>query len=130
LPDQEVARIIESHMLNPDEFWRPLPFPSVSYDNPSWNPNGYWRGMIWPHIGFVMLQILWARGYHAQADQAANWYLKLFQQTPWFHENYNSDEAEGKALTDKRHAIGIPEYNWSLATVIRLLLRRYRDVIL
>lgn len=127
LEEDEVARIIERHMLNPDEFFRELPFPSVSYDNPQYDPNGYWRGRIWPHIVFLMIQILWKYGYHAEADRTAGNLIALFRQTPWFHENYNSAEAQGLGLTEEGYAIGFPEYNWSQATVIRLLLERYKD---
>ena len=75
----------------------------------------------------MMIQILWKHGYHDQADHTAECLLKLFGQTPWFHENYNSAEAGGLGLTDGGYVIGFPEYNWSQATVIRLLLKRYRE---
>lgn len=128
LPAEEVRRIIEGHMLNPEEFYRPLPFPSLSYDDPKFDPNGYWRGRIWPHIGFVMLQILWKHGYHEQADHCAEWFLDLYAQTPWFHENYYGAPLEApERLSGAKH--GVADYNWGHATVIRLLLRRYREPI-
>lgn len=127
LPEDEVRRIIESHMLNPDESFRPLPFPSLSYDDPKFDPEGYWRGRVWPHIGFIMLQILWKHGYRDQADQCADWFLDLYNQTPWFHENYYGAPLEPEQPSRPTH--GVREYNWAQATVIRLLLRRYRDPI-
>jgi len=127
LPEDEVRRIIESHMLSPDEFFRPLPFPSLSYDDPKFDPKGYWRGRVWPHIGFIMLQILWKHGYRDQADQCAGWFLDLYNQTPWFHETYYAAPLEAEQPSRPTH--GVREYNWAQATVIRLLLRRYRDPI-
>jgi len=119
LPQEEVARVIEGHMLNPDEFFRELPFPSLSYDNPKYEPVGYWRGRIWPHVVYWMIQTLWRHGYHAEADLTADRLLKLLHKSPWIHENYASQ--------DDIPAPGVPEYNWSLATTIELLLERYKE---
>ena len=124
LPPSEVQRIVEGHMLNPDEFFRPLPFPSVSYDHPQYDPEGYWRGRIWPHVVYWMIQTLWKTGYHAEAELTADRLLAMLQRTPWFHENYASATGEGWNARDR---IGFPDYNWSHATVIELLLERYKD---
>jgi len=124
LPAGEVARVIESHMLNPDEFFRERPFPSVSYDDPQYDGGGYWRGRIWPHIVYWMIQALWRHGYHAEAELTADRLLAMFLRTPWIHENYNSATGEG---WDAEHRMGFPDYNWSCATVIELLLERYKE---
>jgi hypothetical protein len=126
LPEGEVRRVIEGHMLNPDEFFRELPFPSLSYDNPKYDPRGYWRGRIWPHFGFWMVQTLWQHGYHAEADLTADRFLRMYQRTPWFHENYESSGGSG---WDGAKQMGFPDYNWAHATVIELLLERYKEPI-
>jgi glycogen debranching enzyme len=64
LAESEVHRVVELHMLNPKEFFRELPFPSLSYDNPRYESGGYWRGKIWPHFAYWMTQTLWRTGYH------------------------------------------------------------------
>ena len=38
LPEADVHRIIEKHMLNPDEFFRSLPFPASRLTTPNTNP--------------------------------------------------------------------------------------------
>jgi putative isomerase len=114
----QINAIVRQHMLNPREFYRPLPFPSLSYDNPKYDPKGYWRGRIWPHLVYWMIQTMWHQGFHQEADQTADWLLKMFQKTPWLHENYESALGEG---------VGTPDYNWSCATVIELLLQRYKE---
>ncbi len=119
-PDQ-VKTIVEKHMLNPDEFYRELPFPSLSYDHPKYDPTGYWRGRIWPHVAYWMVQTLWRQGYHREAEITADRLLKMLQQTPFFHENYESAGGGG---------IGCPDYNWSCATALELLLERYREPML
>jgi len=118
LPAGEVARVIESPMLNSDEFFRERPFPSVSYDDPQYDGGGYWRGRNW------MIQALWRHGYHAEAELTADRLLAMFLRTPWIHENYNSATGEG---WDAEHRMGFPDYNWSCATVIELLLERYKE---
>jgi hypothetical protein len=127
LPDADIHRIVEQHMLNPKEFFRELPFPSLSFDNPKYvsgGPEGYWRGKIWPHFGFWMAQTLWRTGYHKEAELTADRLLKMFQIQPWLMENFNSDpEKIGKDGYDSSQ----PEYNWTQAATIELLLDRYKD---
>ena len=124
LPPGEMEKVIEGHMLNAQEFFGERPFPSVSYDNPQYDPNGYWRGRIWPHVVYWMIQTLWLNGYHAEADETAQRLLRMFQQTPWIHENYHSASGAG---WDANQKIGFPDYNWSFSTLILILLERYQD---
>jgi putative isomerase len=118
LGKDQIKSIVERHMLNPQEFYRSLPFPSLSYDNPKYDPQGYWRGRIWPHVVYWMIQTMWRQGYHQEAEQTADRLLVMFEKTPWLHENYESAEGGG---------IGVPDYNWSCATAIELLLERYKE---
>jgi putative isomerase len=118
LKKEQIGAIVERHMLNPQEFYRDLPFPSLSYDNPKYEPAGYWRGRIWPHVVYWMAQTLWRQGYHKEAGQTADRLLALLQKTSWLHENYESGQGGG---------IGCPNYNWTCATAIELLLERYKD---
>ena len=71
-----------------------------------------------------MIQALWKHGYHQEADLTANRLLNMFEKTPWFMENYESSlDGVRNPPNDSSH----PEYNWSHATVILLLLERYKD---
>jgi hypothetical protein len=115
--DQAKA-MIEQHMLNPKEFYRALPFPSLSYDHPSYDPQGYWRGRIWPHVVYWMIQTLWHQGYEKEAEETAARLVGLLEKSPWLYENYESAGGAG---------IGQPDYNWTCATAIELLLERYKE---
>ena len=117
----QVKAIVERHMLNPKEFYRELPFPSLSYDNPKYDPEGYWRGRIWPHVAYWMIQTLWRQGYEKEAEESAARLMKMFEGSPWLHENYESASGGG---------IGQPDYNWGCATAIELLLERYKEPML
>jgi hypothetical protein len=118
LEREQIKAVVEQHMLNPNEFYRSLPFPSLSYDNPKYDPEGYWRGRIWPHVVYWMIQAMWRQGYEKQAEQTADRLLVMFEKTPWLHENYESAQGGG---------IGCLDYNWSCATAMELLLERYKE---
>jgi hypothetical protein len=119
LPREEVQRVIEQHMLNPEEFFGRYPFPSLSYDHPKHDPAGYWRGRVWPHFVYWMVQALWRHGYETQAEETAIRLLDMMMQTPWIHENYPSADIEA--------GYGLPEYNWSLAAAIMYLCESYKE---
>jgi glycogen debranching enzyme len=118
LAEEEVKKIVERHMLNPEEFYKELPFPSLSYDNPKYDPIGYWRGRIWPHVVYWMIQTLWRCGYHKEAEQTADRLMKIIEQCPHINETYESKNGVG---------VGCSDYNWSLATTLELLLERYKE---
>ena len=118
LKQEQIKAIVERHMLNPKEFYRELPFPSLSYDNPCYDPQGYWRGRIWPHVAYWMIQTLWRQGYEKEAEQAAARLMKMLEKSPWLYENFESATGAG---------IGQPDYNWGCATAIELLLERYKE---
>jgi hypothetical protein len=124
LPEAEVRRIVEKHMLNPDEFFRELPFPSLSYDDPKYESGGYWRGRIWPHVVYWMTQTLWRAGYHKEAELTADRLLEMMQKQPWFMENFNSDPA---VIGKEGFGYSQPEYNWAESSVIEFLLERYKE---
>jgi putative isomerase len=124
LPREEAKKVIERHMLNPAEFFRELPFPSLSYDNPKFDAKSYWRGRIWPHMTYWMTETLWRYGYHKEAELTAQRVLRMFQKSPWFMENF---EATEEGLSAPPNIFDHPEYNWSHATVIELLLQRYKE---
>ncbi|MCS7146131.1 MAG: trehalase family glycosidase, partial [Aigarchaeota archaeon] len=40
---QQAENLVE-HLFNPKEFWTTFPIPTVSVDDPNYDPRGYWRG--------------------------------------------------------------------------------------
>ena len=143
VPPREVKRIIEQHLLNPAEFFKDdMPIPSLSLDNPGFDPSGYWRGRIWPHINYWMMETLWKHGYHAEADLLADRMMTVFQSSPWLQENYPGDATmiremgettrSGQSGHETRglyaHSSSSPDYGWSAATLIETALERYKEV--
>lgn len=142
LPESEAKRVIERHLLNPDEFFSPdMPVPSLSLDNPGFTPTAYWRGRIWPHINYWMMETLWRHGYRKEADLLADRMMRLFKTTPWLQENYPGDPELIRQMaraarpiesgTESRgiyaHSSSSPDYGWSAASLIEIALERYKD---
>ena len=49
-------RLIE-HLLNPAEFWRKHPVPSLSADDPNYDSLGaYWRGGVWAPTNYMVVK--------------------------------------------------------------------------
>jgi hypothetical protein len=81
LTQEQADRFIRSHLLNPDEFWRPHGIPSLAANTPqypgasAYNPKGRssnWNGPVWGPWNLMALEALLRYGY---ADQA----LELLQ---------------------------------------------------
>lgn len=47
LKQKEAEELIDNHLLNSKEFWTEFPVPTVSLDEPSFDPTGFWRGPTW-----------------------------------------------------------------------------------
>lgn len=68
MPDPAKKDLIENCLLDPEQFFGPVPFPSVAYNHPSYDPAGYWRGRAWPHMSCWLIELLWREGYQREAD--------------------------------------------------------------
>ncbi len=102
-------------LLDPAQFFGEVPFPSIAYDEPAFDPMGYWRGKAWPHISFWLLETLQAHRPEAAAI-ARGRVLAAWLKDPYHAENMVSDAARSEAS-------GSPDYNWG-AAMLSLLLER------
>ncbi len=116
MPEEEARAAIEKHLLNDDELWGPVPFPSVAFNEPTYDPKGYCRGRGWPHIYFWNTEILARYGYEEKANEAKRRYLRVLADTVDIPENFVSTIR----LWDRRDH-GSPHYSWGLATTLFFL---------
>lgn len=66
-----LKRII-GHLLNPEEFNRPHPVPSLSFDNPNYSGDGcYWQGGVWAPINYMIVRGLLRSGEYRVAREIA-----------------------------------------------------------
>jgi Mannosylglycerate hydrolase MGH1-like glycoside hydrolase domain len=79
LPEQIGRRLVEEHLLDPDQFWLPVPAPSVSASDRTFSvrdrlfpgPRRYWRGPTWINSSWLLWIGLLRLGYQEQADELA-----------------------------------------------------------
>ncbi|HWF36366.1 MAG TPA: hypothetical protein VG295_13395 [Solirubrobacteraceae bacterium] len=79
LPESIGRRLVEEHLLNPREFWLPIPPPSVARSEDTFSGNDrwlflrrYWRGPTWINAAWLLWIGLVRLGYDAQADEMAS----------------------------------------------------------
>lgn len=67
----QVGRLAD-HILNPNEFWTLHPLPSLSKDDPNYNPQGiYWLGGVWAPTNYMVVKGLRKRGWSSLARDIA-----------------------------------------------------------
>ncbi len=96
LPRAIVTRLVEQHLLNPQEFWPPFPVPSVALNEPSFIPGRgpLWRGATWINTNWWLACGLSAHGYGDAARDLAGRSAQLVARSG-FREYYNPFNATG-----------------------------------
>ncbi|MCQ2388556.1 MAG: hypothetical protein MJ138_02465 [Kiritimatiellae bacterium] len=73
--DAQVAKLA-AHMTNPATFGARHPVPTLSRDDPNYDPKGgYWLGGVWPPTNYMIVNGLRARGHRALARDVAKKHL-------------------------------------------------------
>lgn len=96
---QRAARMINEHLLNPQEFWGEWVIPSCPRNDPAFHNNDYWRGRIWAPLNFLVY--LGLRNYnfpkvqHDLAEKSKALLLKSWLSRGYVFENYNATTGEG-----------------------------------
>ncbi len=81
-----------NHLRNPKEFWRPHVVPTLSADDPNYNPRGhYWRGSVWAPTNFMVVKGLEYQQQFSLADSIAENHLQ--NMTKIFTLGLNNDDA-------------------------------------
>lgn len=69
--EPQVRRLAE-HLVNPHEFWTPHPLPTLSKDDPNYDPSGgYWLGGVWAPTNYMVVRGLERYGRHDIAREIA-----------------------------------------------------------
>jgi len=96
LVPKEKMDVFLGHLTNPDEFYRTMPLPALSADDPDYKGWGdYWLGGVWAPTSYMVLLGLTANGKDELAqDLAEKTYAgvaQVFEATGTFWENYSPD---------------------------------------
>ncbi len=112
IPDSTQAAKLVEHLKNPDEFYRPHLFPTLSADHPRYHEEGaYWLGSIWAPTNVMYIKGLQRYGYEEFATEAAvnhlNMITKVYSNTEphtlW--ENY-APEMAAKGSNSRPNFVG------------------------
>jgi len=119
VPAETKRDLIENVLLDPEQFFGPVPFPSVAYNHPAYEPAGYWRGKAWPQITYWLLEMLSTEGYIKEADEAGRRFLAVYDREPSFPENITTDSSVYEAG-------GVADYNWGVAAYYLITTGAYK----
>ncbi len=95
---KEQAAALVKHLTDPKEFWRNYGIPSLSADDPYYNPIGYWNGPVWVPWNYLVFRGLIDYGYKKDAKELAERVLKnvdyQLKTNHWFWEFYSADDLQ------------------------------------
>lgn len=89
-------------------------WPTVAYDEPTFEPQGYWRGRTWLNTAYFALRGLQWYGYKEFAEEGRKTILGWVAAEP-SNINENYDPTTGKP-------VGAMYFGWSSAFVIKMVL--------
>lgn len=119
---ERVARMVEEHLTNPQEFYSTFPLCSVAMNEPTFDAIDMFRGASWVNINWMVIEGLARHGYHELAVNLARKTVEMVgpryinntrTRSPRLWEWYHPHTGE---------ALGNCQYTWS-ALVIDLIIR-------
>ena len=122
--DEQARRMVDEHLLNPEEFWGEWVIPSIARDDPAYAEQDYWRGRIWAPMNWLVY--LGLRNYESLAetrvalvDKSKNLLLKEWRERRHIHENYDANTGEGCGVKNSDHF-----YHWGGLLGLMALLEK------
>ncbi len=112
-PPDRAQRLIEQHLLNPEEYLPRSGFnvPTTALNSPWFNPENYWLGPVWVNTNWMILHGLEEYGRADLAEQLRSTTLGLIQRAG-FREYFNPLSGEG---------YGTDSFGWTAALSLDLL---------
>ena len=95
----EARKLVDGHLLNTKEFAAKFLVPTVSMDEPSFNPKGFWRGPVWLAINWFVYKGLLNYGFNSEAEKIYQSSLNLIEQSG-FREHFDPQTGEGFGALD------------------------------
>jgi len=122
LSTDRVHRLVREHLLNPKEFHCAFPLPSVSMDDPSFDPADMWRGPAWINVNWMVVEGLHRHGLDDLATGLARKTVELVG--PRYQNGVRTRSPRVWEWFDPRTggALGNNQFSWS-ALVVDLIVR-------
>lgn len=108
------AKSVMKVVMDSTKFATYIPFPTLSADNPKFDPKGYWRGPIWLDQVYFGISGIRKYGYKEEADSFT---MQVFDRLNGLktdapiHENYGTHTGE---------RLKAPHFSWSAAHLLML----------
>ncbi|MDP3758338.1 MAG: trehalase family glycosidase [Candidatus Daviesbacteria bacterium] len=99
LTQNEAKKLVNGHLLNSSEFWTKYPVPTVSIDEPSFDPKGFWRGPVWIATNWFIYKGLKNYGFYDIAKQIKESSIALIEKSG-FREYFDPNTGEGFGAKD------------------------------
>ena len=106
LPEGIGRRLVEDHLLDPQEFWLPVPPPSVAANDRAYSTKDtflglrrYWRGPTWVNSAWLVWLGLVRLGYAEQASELARRVIATMAREG-LREYYNPRTGAGMGARD------------------------------
>ena len=107
--------LVQKHLLNPEEFWRPFPVSSYALSEPSYTQyyipkqdmdslnalgpgHANWCGGMWPHWNYLIVHGLIDYGFKKEAEMIANKLYNVVSKEEGLFEWYNAETGDGQGL--------------------------------
>jgi len=118
---EQARRMMDEHLLNPEEFAGEWMIPSIARNDPAYADNNYWRGRIWAPLNFLvylgLCQYDLPEERNMLAEKSSKLILKEWREHGHVYENYNADTGRGGDVENSD-----PFYHWgALLALIPLL---------
>lgn len=110
--EEQAARLVKEHILNPDEFFRTYPLPALAATEPGYRSTRLdgdigcnWRANTWVPTNYMVMHGLAKYGYNREASWLAKETKKLVEKSG-NREYYLTETGEGDGLD--------PFWGWTL----------------
>lgn len=99
LSQEEAQKLVSEYLLNPELFGAAYAVPTVSQDEPSYDPKGFWRGPVWIATNWFIYKGLLNYGFNDIAEDIKKSSIKLIEKSG-FREQFNPHTGEGMGAKD------------------------------
>lgn len=128
--EAKARRVIEEHLLNPQEFFGKYPIPTVAYNDPYFDVStNSWKGSIWMVTAYSALEALFRFGYAEEADELRDRLLAMMADQGGMKAVYETyDPITGKYKNENsKGGYASAQFGWSSAFTMEMILERYEE---
>jgi hypothetical protein len=125
----KARRVIEDHLLNPEEFFGRYPIPTVAYNDRYYDPSiPGWTGDIWPVFSYLALETLFQYGYDDEAEELKKRTLDMMSDQDGMHGIYENYDPRTGLYKDPESTGGYCtfQFGWSAAFTMGMILDRWQ----